>query len=641
MGNFCCSKDDDSTEIDTTTPITSQSIDHIRSRLAVLLKNVPSSWLGTTYPNDGRYVGRQRFLDEMLPLLNGNDEIKEENLAQFFPEDYVRLGSPLSTLLEMLRALEKGYSPSHVFCFASNALPVISVLLTATSTVYIYGAGEMKDDARVAMLKQVFKCDFKYTAGEPVEGEKGAIVLQISASVPDKKDLSPYVDAVASGDFLYIVNSKKVLLKDLKDAKGKMVRESIHTIRKRFGGAIPTPDALSLLKGEELPAKPNLDAFNTHLKELAGCATSQVAPLVTTTGLASLIACNLAALELGDHNVDILMASTAYGGSSQQTEILSKVSGQITKHTFGIQGKDDHVLEKITEALAAMKSGPRKPLTCVLIEYPTNPDMKDCDLTGLEAVLTDYKTSTGSRVVLCLDTTFSPISTPLKGLFTETPVMVWNSLSKSVSGGFTTGGSLVVNENKFAQQWLTRSHAYADLLDVHSKNCQLKILADNHMNTETRIENAHQNAVKAFRHLEAKVKTVSGQDMKVNFVTQAQLDKHVRPATFSFNLPPPAAIQSDNKAKAAFAQKFVDHLVTSYPKGIKPCVSFGQENTLVYVTVPATSTQGVISEEIKAKQAVGGIQLVRFSFPPRMDLSAFTAALDATLLKFYSPSAAN
>ena len=50
---------------------------------------------------------------------------------------------------------------------------------------------------------------------------------------------------------------------------------------------------------------------------------------------------------------------------------------------------------------------------------------------------------------------------------------------------------------------------------------------------------------------------------------------------------------------------------------MKPCVSFGQDNDLVYCTVPATSTQGAISAEDKAKQARGGVQLVRFllSYP--------------------------
>ena len=126
--------------------------------------------------------------------------------------------------------------------------------------------------------------------------------------------------------------------------------------------------------------------------------------------------------------------------------------------------------------------------------------------------------------------------------------------------------------------------------------------------------------------------------MRVNFVTDAQREKNVTPATFSFNLPRPAAIRDRPDALAALAQSFVDDLVARLPEGVKPCVSFGQDNTLVYATVPATSTQGVISEEDKAKQAIGGVQLVRFSFPPNMDMKAWKDAVDATVKSTYQSS---
>ena len=46
--------------------------------------------------------------------------------------------------------------------------------------------------------------------------------------------------------------------------------------------------------------------------------------------------------------------------------------------------------------------------------------------------------------------------------------------------------------------------------------------------------------------------------------------------------------------------------------------------------MPATSTQGAIKAEDKAKQAVGGVQLVRLSFPPTIDTNiACRAVADA------------
>ena len=66
-----------------------------------------------------------------------------------------------------------------------------------------------------------------------------------------------------------------------------------------------------------------------------------------------------------------------------------------------------------------------------------------------------------------------------------------------------------------------------------------------------------------------------------------------------------------------------------------PCVSFGQDNGLVYCTVPATSTQGAIKAEDKAKQAVGGVQLVRLSFPPTIDVDAVVRRVEAAVQHVY------
>ena len=96
---------------------------------------------------------------------------------------------------------------------------------------------------------------------------------------------------------------------------------------------------------------------------------------------------------------------------------------------------------------------------------------------------------------------------------------------------------------------------------------------------------------------------------------------------------------SVSQVLAGFAQAFVDRLCADWA-GVKPCVSFGQQNSIVYATVPATSTQGVISDEDKAKQAVGGIQLVRFSFPPTMDMSEWEKQIDRTAAAAYAKPAA-
>ena len=52
--------------------------------------------------------------------------------------------------------------------------------------------------------------------------------------------------------------------------------------------------------------------------------------------------------------------------------------------------------------------------------------------------------------------------------------------------------------------------------------------------------------------------------------------------------------------------------------------------------VNATSTQGAVKAEDKAKQAVGGVQLVRLSFPPELDTAAAARVLHDAVAAIYS-----
>merc|ERR1719316_843709 len=103
-------------------------------------------------------------------------------------------------------------------------------------------------------------------------------------------------------------------------------------------------------------------------------------------------------------------------------------------------------------------------------------------------------------------------------------------------------------------------------------------------------------------------------------------------STFSFNLPAPKGASAEKIA--GLAQEFVDLLCRN--ENFKPCVSFGQDNGVVYCTVPATSTQGAIKEEDKAKQAIGGVQLTRLSFPPTCNLEVVKQSFSDAVTHIYS-----
>lgn len=90
--------------------------------------------------------------------------------------------------------------------------------------------------------------------------------------------------------------------------------------------------------------------------------------------------------------VDIVMASTAYGGSSQLTDVLTARSAFFNKHTFDITGTRD-LAKSIQESLDALSANPSAlmPTTVLFVEIPTNPDMKVPDILVLAKMCKAYK----------------------------------------------------------------------------------------------------------------------------------------------------------------------------------------------------------------------------------------------------------
>lgn len=142
----------------------------------------------------------------------------------------------------------------------------------------------------------------------------------------------------------------------------------------------------------------------------------------------------------------------------------------------------------------------------------------------------------------------------------------------------------------------------------------MMILCKEHIGVEERCQKAYAVARSVGTALQAAVKQhCGGYEMDLAFVSESDAAKGFTTSTFSFNLP--AMKGKSQKFNEMLAQRFTT-IICHDPEVFKPCVSFGQDNGLVYATVPATSTQGAIKEEDKAKQAVGGVQLCRLSFPP-------------------------
>jgi cystathionine beta-lyase/cystathionine gamma-synthase len=521
---------------------------------------------------------------------------------------------------------------SQVFTFGSTKMPYFALMLTAEKPVHLYLAAGEEEPFCASQLERlaVLGCHLTTHRGAPV-ADDAAIVVSTHHVTADTFSI---VDAIVQPNVLFINN-----LEHISSAK-------ILTHRKRMSTPITTPAGLRMLQklaGIRYPQEDTLrasqegiDDFYAHLQVMSGTDRNPASyPVAFTAGLSAICAMYMSLIAEG--GVDVLMASTSYGGSSELTDILSTRTDKFHKSTFDITGNND-ISTAIQTGLRTLAADPTRlqPTTLLFVEIPTNPDMKIPDMETLAAMLVEYGKTTGKEVVLMVDATFAPGSQVMRKISAIEPsltTMVFISLSKSVSRGLTTGGTIVAGPSARSAELLEVVRATSLMLDTHARPDQLYFLARNHAGVEERCGNAYMVARAVGDALCAAVRTYcDGYEMGLNFVTPAQAASGFTSSTYSFNLPPyPSGREGEN---AALAQTFTT-LLEDHPE-FKPCVSFGQDNGLVYATVPATSTQGAIKEEDKAKQAVGGVQLCRLSFPPTCDVEKLCSIVTASVAACYA-----
>jgi len=617
----------------------------LRTRLVPqILAAMPDDWRGTTF-NNSNLLGRKEFSERLQALLASKADVKlgeagtisTDDLANLGnAEDYMRVATNVCTVYENVLALGRDMAPEHVFSFASATMPVVSVMLASTGApVHLYhgDAPAPLTEAQIAELAKLGGDLTCHAASPPAPGANvhpGATVLALDAAA--QASGGPVDGIVGDDATLFITNPQRI------------VPSAIMTVRKRMATPITTPAAEQALQAfsgleatadVETPSADDVASFNAHLQSMSGTAVDPSAdPVTCSAGLPTIAALWLALEGLG--GADILMCSTAYGGSSELTD-LCLTRGNLRKTTFHIQG-DATFNGSIGEALDSLAADPAslRPTTVLFVEIPSNPDQKMPDLAQLAADCEAYQASTGKQLLLLVDTTFAPASEVLGrigSLAPELSAMVFVSMSKSVSRGETTAGALVANHTTSSRTLLEASRETAELLDVTARRDQMLRLCRNHVGVEERCERAYDNMVAMGDVLRRAVKAHTGHDMPVTMVGAEHARQGFTSSTFSFNLPPPA--NATPEVKAALAQRFVD-LLTEDAERFKPCVSFGQDNGLVYCTVPATSTQGAIKEEDKAKQAQGGVQLARLSFPPAMNAAAVQTRIELACAAIYA-----
>jgi cysteine synthase A len=606
----------------------------LKDALPAVLSSIPADWRGTTY-NNSDLLGRTVFSERLSKLISSGTPITTDAVYNLgISEDYFRVSSNMNTTLELALSEEMALPIEQIFTFGSKTMPILAVGLTASGPVDLFcGSEAVPFTAEHLTLLKNLGVDLHQHSSVATGPTAGRTTIALQSAVNGAA-----VDGIIAPLTLYITNPHTIEPHD------------ILVIRKRFATPMTNPmseEWMQKIAGVEVTANQNtytpesLAGFHAHLQTLSGTAVNTGAnPVIFAAGLPALTSMWFTMIGRGGCNV--LMASTAYGGSSECTDLIEKFCPTFKKTTYDVQGAAA-MIESIKLRLDELSSKPDELLatTVLLSEVPTNPDMKVPDIKALADLIVAYKKKTGKDFVFLVDTTFAPGSKVLAKLEAAAPdltAMTFISLSKSLSRGHTTAGAIVANGTEGAISILEGIRTVSrSVLDTNAKQDQLCFLCENHTGVEKRLTDAYAVHVAVGDHLVAEVKAATGVEMPLCTVSPENAREGFTSSTFSFNLPTPKG--ASNEKIAGLAQEFVDLLCLN--ENFKPCVSFGQDNGITYCTVPATSTQGAIKEEDKAKQAIGGVQLTRLSFPPSCDLEVVKRCISEAVAAAFPEASRN
>ena len=102
-----------------------------RNYIKAVLENMPSDWLNLTTHRLDIYeekLAKTEFLKQFEALYNDSNSDTHALSELRTAYDYIRLGHPLSCVLEWGIAQENGIKAEHVISFSSKTTPILAVL---------------------------------------------------------------------------------------------------------------------------------------------------------------------------------------------------------------------------------------------------------------------------------------------------------------------------------------------------------------------------------------------------------------------------------------------------------------------------------------------------------------------------------
>ena len=590
--------------------------------IKVLLENIPPDWLNlTTHRLDiyNEKLAKVEFLEQFEGLVNKNNTASSalNQLPTAF--DYIRLGHPLSCVLEWAIAKLNKLNSKNVISFSSKTIPILAILrknlLDHKNTQIIY-TGELAPSFDVEILRHVYNYRFdlkKVEKDEDISHFDGSTIFISQEAEINRLNLHPNID------FHINIHPQWGSIVLINGEQNESYISAIQHVRRRETIAMTPANclaALTALVGTSFEHKKDHDEANKSLvlDSIAAITGTKTKALLGSSGLSIQYAIMMGLVHeaLEKHKgkaIKFVVPTNCYGGTNDQARRVAASIENVEVVDLAVDGDNDMV-QSIDVILATLAQEDAIPY--IIAEIPTNPRVEIPNLIALNDVLSKKRKTSKGKIainpVFILDQTLCPNVHFLgeNEILSTVRTIAYVSGSKFPSGGLCTAGYCVAN--KKAEPLMRKIETHLQLADNEATNFQIELLAQQMPSMKERIHGAYTNTREFVDFIKETLP-----DAKINFVSKELAEQGFTPSVFSLDLPSKGkTLEEKETHKRALNRKLINLMITEIPNESKFCVSYGQLKGC-YWTIPATSTQGTTKEGDKD-------YIVRVALSPTMDV---------------------
>lgn len=588
-----------------------------------VIQNIPNDWVRLTTHRLDIYdenLAKTEFLEQFETLIN-NADVSMTSLAELPTAfDYIRLGHPLSCIMEWAIARFNDIHVDNVITFSSRTSPIMAILrknLFLEKASRIVHNNSLPPSFDENLLKKVYGYNFEVINSKDINslGEFNGSTIIVDTS----DDLFDF-EVNSSADFYVRHNDQlgSVLLINNRE-KDSYVSEIQHVRRRETIAMTPANCliALNRLEGKN-GTEESYDRTSDKSNVISSIRTITSSPsdgIIGSSGLSMQYAIVMgliheAITKHAGKDIKIVVPPNCYGGTNDQARRVAATLPNVEIMDLPVDSGNDMVssVDTVLTAIAELDAVPY-----IIAEIPTNPRVEVPDLEQLKNALSKERLNkNGDKAVepvFILDQTFCPNVKFLgnNNILSSVKTISYVSGSKFPSGGLCTAGYCVANER--ASNLMQKIEQHIKLCDNEATDLQMSILAKQLPTMLQRIDDAYINT----REFVSFIKEILPA-ARINFVSEELASQGFTPSVFSLDLPTKGNTDEEKEQyKRALNNKLINMMINEIPSESKYCVSYGQLKGC-YWTIPATSTQGTTKEGDKD-------YIVRVALSGAMDLN--------------------